>query len=69
MLAIVQETDTQRPAFINSIFMTIGFGISSLMVLLIGILGDIYGLEITYKISAGLAFLSVPFVFMLPNKK
>jgi FSR family fosmidomycin resistance protein-like MFS transporter len=68
MLAIVQETNTQRPAFINSIFMTIGFGISSLMVLLIGILGDIYGLDITYKICAGLAFLSVPFVFMLPKK-
>ena len=49
--------------------MTISFGISSFMVLLLGILGDKVGLDLTYKICAGLAFLSVPFIFMLPKEK
>jgi len=65
ILALVQETDTERPVFINSIYMTIGFGISSLMVLLTGILGDWIGLESTFIICAGLAFLSIPFAFNL----
>lgn len=68
LLALVQETTSERPAFINSIYMTINFSISSLMVLFIGISGDRFGLEWTYQISAGLAFLSVPFVFILPKK-
>ncbi len=69
ILALVQETDTERPAFINSIYMTINFGISSLMVLIVGILGDKIGLELTYQICAVLAFVSTPFIFILPKKK
>jgi FSR family fosmidomycin resistance protein-like MFS transporter len=69
MLAIVQETNTQRPAFVNSIYMTINFGVTSVMVILVGVFGDIYGLEFTYKISAGFAVLSIPFIFFLPNKR
>lgn len=68
ILALVQETDTGRPAFVNSIYMTINFSISSLMVLVVGILGDNVGLELTYKISAVLAFLSVPFIFIFPKR-
>ncbi len=37
ILALVQETNTERPAFINSIYMSINFGIGSLMVLIVGI--------------------------------
>ena len=68
ILALVQETDTGRPVFVNSIYMTVNFSISSLMVLVVGILGDNIGLELTYKISAVLAFLSVPFIFILPTR-
>jgi FSR family fosmidomycin resistance protein-like MFS transporter len=68
ILALVQETDTGRPAFVNSIYMTVNFSISSLMVLVVGILGDNIGLELTYKISAVLAFLSIPFIFILPKR-
>jgi FSR family fosmidomycin resistance protein-like MFS transporter len=69
ILALVQETNTERPAFINSIYMTINFGISSFMVLIVGILGDKIGLELTYQICAVLALVSIPFIFILPKKK
>ena len=65
ILALVQETNTERPAFINSIYMSISFGISSLMVLIVGILGDKIGLQLTYQICAALAFVSIPFIFIL----
>ena len=69
MLALVQETNTARPAFVNSIYMTINFSISSVMVLAVGFSGDMLGLLLTYKISAGLAILAVPFVFILPKRR
>jgi FSR family fosmidomycin resistance protein-like MFS transporter len=69
LLALVQETNTERPAFINSIYMSINFIISSVMVFIVGVLGDKIGLEVTFKICALLAFLSVPFIFILPKRK
>ena len=69
ILALVQNTNTARPAFVNGIYMTLNFSISSLMVLVVGILGDHIGLEATFKISAVMAILSVPFLFILPRDR
>ncbi|MDP8203378.1 MAG: MFS transporter [Candidatus Tenebribacter mawsonii] len=68
LLALVQDTDSEHPSFVNGIYMTISFGVSSLMVLLIGFLGDSFGLIITYKICAIISIASIPFILML-NKK
>ena len=68
ILALVQETNTKRPAFVNSVYMTINFVITSIMVLVVGILGDHFGLELTYKICAALAILAVPFIYILPKR-
>ncbi|MDY6915816.1 MAG: MFS transporter [Candidatus Cloacimonadota bacterium] len=67
LLALVQDTDSEHPAFVNGIYMTINFALGSLLVLLIGILGDSIGLEDTYKICATISLGSIPFVLMLPN--
>lgn len=69
LLALVQDTDSEHPAFVNGIYMTINFALGSLLVLLIGILGDNIGLQNTYKICATISIGSVPFVIMLPNQK
>ncbi len=69
LLALVQDTDSEHPAFINGIYMTISFGVSSLMVLLIGFLGDSFGLVITYRFCAIISVASIPFILMLSNKK
>ena len=69
MLAIVQEMDTKHLAFVNGIFMTISFGLSSIMLLLVGIMADNFGLDITYTISAVVALFAIPFAFLLPKKK
>ncbi len=68
ILAVVQDTNTEKPAFVNSIYMTLNFTISSLMVLLIGFMGDNLKLDLTFKIMSFAAFLSIPFVFFLPRK-
>jgi len=65
ILALVQDTDSDHPSFVNGIYMTLSFGVSSIMVLLIGFLGDRFGLILTYQICAVLSILSIPFILML----
>lgn len=67
LLALVHDLDTKHMSFINGIYMTISFGLSSIMVLLVGLAADKIGLELTYKIAAGGALGSIPFVLSLKS--
>jgi len=69
LLAYVQDIKTTKPAFLNSIYMTITFGISSASVAVVGILMDTLGMEYTYYISAISALLGIPFVLFLKPVK
>lgn len=68
LLALVQDIDSNHPSFINGIYMTINFGIGSLVVLLIGLTGDKLGLDLTYKICSLLTTCTIPFILLLPKK-
>ena len=67
-LALVQDSGTSRPAFLNSLFMTLSIITSALAVFFVGAMGDAVGLDLTYKISAGLTVLAVPFVVFFPGR-
>ncbi|HCL00584.1 MAG TPA: MFS transporter [Candidatus Marinimicrobia bacterium] len=67
LLALVHDLDTKHMSFINGVYMTISFGLSSIMVLLVGLAADKIGLELTYKIAAGGALGSIPFVLSLKS--
>ena len=67
-MALVHDIDSEHPSFINGTFMMINFVSSSLIVLIIGFLGDKIGLEFTYKIASILSLGAIPFVFFLPKK-
>jgi len=69
LLAIIQEVKTERPAFVNGIYMGINFIISSVAVMLIGFLGDLIGLEKTFKIAAIISLAGIPFILLLPKTK
>jgi len=66
-LALVQEAGTSRPAFFNSLLMTVNIITSALAALFIGTLGDQVGLESAFRIAAGLTVLSVPFALLFPQ--
>ncbi len=68
ILALVQNLHTKRPAFINSIYFTLGFIINVTGVLAVGFAGDAIGLEKTFAICATLPLLSLPFIFFLPKE-
>lgn len=69
ILALVHDLDSQHMSFINGVYMTISFVMSSLMVLGVGYFADTIGLELTYKISAWIACGSIPFVLMIKSNK
>jgi len=67
-LALVHDTKSNRPSFINGLYMGSNFVISSIAVMIIGALGDYVGLDKTFHIAAGLSAFSIPFAFMVKNR-
>jgi FSR family fosmidomycin resistance protein-like MFS transporter len=68
MLAIVQESGSERPAYVNGIYMMINFVVGSSMTVLVGALNDRLGLDMTYQLVSVWflgAIFCVPF---LPGK-
>ncbi|MGM0444700.1 MAG: hypothetical protein ACQEQV_11000, partial [Fibrobacterota bacterium] len=45
---------------VNSIYMTINFGVSAFVSLMVGLMADHFGLILTYRITAVLLLLSIP---------
>ncbi len=65
ILAVVNERKSDHPSFVNGTYITISFMISALTIMFTGQLADIFGLEVTFRISAGIALLSIPFAARL----
>jgi len=67
MLSVIHEVETKMPTFINSLYMSINFSISSVVVFIMGVFGDKMGLNTTYDIAAVMAYLAIPFAWSLNN--
>lgn len=65
LMASVQDTETDMPTFMNSIYMTLNFGIGSLAVFTVGFLGDKIGLGKTYIVFCIFALGMIPMSFLL----
>nr|NQU89447.1 MFS transporter [Bacteroidota bacterium] len=68
LLAMVQDLKSDRPAFLNGVYMTVNFFLSAVAVLLVGAFSDIRGMFFTFEASAILALFSVPFAFLIFKK-
>jgi FSR family fosmidomycin resistance protein-like MFS transporter len=69
MLAVINEVKSERPAFINGVYMTINFGISAATVTFVGVIGDLIGLDTMYKVVSFSPLLAVPFIMSLYKNK
>jgi len=65
LMSVVQNTSSHMPTFMNSMYMSINFGISAGIVFCIGLLGDNFGLHITYIICNIIAIGCIPMAFLL----
>ena len=68
LMALVQEQARGSRALANGIYMALNFALTSLSTLLVGILGDRFGLHTAFMISAGVMLAGMPFVLKLPGK-
>jgi FSR family fosmidomycin resistance protein-like MFS transporter len=67
-LALVHDAKSQRPSFVNGLYMGSSFITGSIAVMIVGTLGDKIGLNETFLIAAGLSVFSIPFALMVKNR-
>ncbi len=65
LLAMIQDLGSERPAFLNGIYMTINFFLGAVAVMLVGAVGDVKGLGYAYEGAALLSLLTVPFAVLI----
>ncbi|MFP4547886.1 MAG: MFS transporter [Fidelibacterota bacterium] len=68
LLAFIQDTNSENPAFLNSIYMTMSFFVSSIVTLGIGFFADQFGLHLTYRICALFGMGLIPVSLFLIKK-
>jgi FSR family fosmidomycin resistance protein-like MFS transporter len=69
LLAVVNDTKSEHPAFINGIFMTVNFSFSAIGIFCVGLTADLIGLETTYLISALCGVITLLFILNLFKSK
>ncbi len=65
LLARTQDTGTNMPTFMNSMYMFINFGVSSLAVFCVGLLGDGVGLQMTYLVATLFCLGTIPLAWLV----
>jgi FSR family fosmidomycin resistance protein-like MFS transporter len=65
LLAWVQDTDSDHPSFMNGIYMTLMFGVSSILTMVMGTSIDAFGYEWTYRLAVFLGLGGIPFVYFI----
>ena len=67
-LSMIQTRFTRNLSLANGIYMSSSFILRSIVVVLVGIMADRYGMRPVFVGSVLVALLSLPFIFMLPKK-
>ena len=67
LLALVNESKSEFPTFLNGIFMTINFLTSAVTITLIGLSADYFSLETTYIASSIIGLATIPFTLKIKS--
>jgi FSR family fosmidomycin resistance protein-like MFS transporter len=68
MMAMVQESYPDNRALANGVFMALGFTIRAVVVVILGMIGDTFGLRSGFILSAGIMLLAAPVVSRFPGR-
>lgn len=69
VMALVQESYPENRALANGLYMALNFGLRAGVVVVIGVLGDLFGLRLAFIISAAITLLGLPLILLLPGKR
>lgn len=67
ILAIVHDTNSDYPAYVNGVYMMINFVTNSIMLLAMGLLSDKIGLDNMYRVAATISIGAVFFALRIPE--
>jgi FSR family fosmidomycin resistance protein-like MFS transporter len=67
IMALVQESLPQNRALANGIYMSLSFLIRSAVVVLVGAMGDFWGMSSAFLACALVTLLGLPFLLLLPS--
>ena len=65
MLAVVQENALDNPSAANGLFMMVSFVTRAIAIVLVGVMGDYFGLKNVYLICSVVGIFAIPFVLKL----
>jgi FSR family fosmidomycin resistance protein-like MFS transporter len=68
LLSIVQHHFSDNRSLANGLYMAANFVVRSLVVFLVGLLADQFGLRTVFTFSTWSTILALPFVFLLPKR-
>jgi FSR family fosmidomycin resistance protein-like MFS transporter len=69
LMAMVQETYPESRALANGVYMALGFTIRAVVVVILGMIGDTFGLQLGFILSAIIMLMAAPVVARLPGSK
>ncbi len=67
IMALVQESYPQGRALANGIYMALNFLLTAVVTILLGALGDWFGLRTAFTMSAGIFLAGLPLIWLLPK--
>jgi FSR family fosmidomycin resistance protein-like MFS transporter len=68
IMALVLENVPENRALANGIYMALSFSIQSVAIVVVGAMGDLFGLRLAFTISALIPLVGVPFISMLARR-
>jgi len=68
IMALVQESFPENRALANGVYMSFSFILGSAVVVVLGAIGDLFGLRLAFTASAVITLLGLPLILLLPRK-
>jgi FSR family fosmidomycin resistance protein-like MFS transporter len=69
IMALVQESFPENRALANGVYMSLSFILGSAVVVVLGAMGDLFGLRLAFTASAVIMLLGLPLILLLPRKR
>jgi len=69
IMALMQESFPENRALANGVYMSLSFGLRSGVVVVLGALGDLFGLRLAFTASVIITLLGLPFILLLPGRR
>ena len=69
IMALVQESCPENRALANGTYMALSFVLRSGVVVIVGVMGDVWGMRLSFMACALVTLLGLPFLLLLPKRK